>query len=471
MSDGENSIAKAVLGNPWVKALGALLALGLIAFVLYGLSFVLAPLLMAFIVAYIFDPLVDQFEKRKVSRGVTIGALAGLGFAGLLAFFIYVPDYAKDQAIALQQSAQAAATRTDKGGWQAWLEQQAERLPVDEIVDQTGWRGEYMEAIGEGDAYRTYLDELTRLEVQAPLAEADAAAEEAESQTAAPAGEEGEPKTPEPDRRSELRSLIEAAAPSNVVVGWKIGEYIKLNLRSILTQYGGRFTAAGQDAGASIASLFKTIGGTTVSVVVFLGNLAIFSIVAGYLLKDYDGVVAAIGSLVPPKSRPPVFRIMGKIDLQLRSFLVGQLTVCAVLAVMYAIGLGLSGVPFWFFIALFGGFATLIPFFGVMLTFIPAAVLTIVNYGFDVHIIYVVLTFVVVQLLEGNVVTPMVVGTKVGLHPVWVILAVMVFGSLLGFAGLLIAVPLAAILKVLVTEAVAYYRRSPLFADEHPDSA
>ena len=131
-------------------------------------------------------------------------------------------------------------------------------------------------------------------------------------------------------------------------------------------------------------------------------------------------------------------------------------------------GYTICDVPFALLIALFGTIASLVPYLGVAMTVIPALVMVFLRHGLDWHIVGVLITFALAQGLEGNVLTPKIVGDKVGLHPVWVILAILVFGSALGFLGVLIAVPLAASLKVLVLEGVQYYKKSPLFEGASP---
>jgi len=117
-------------------------------------------------------------------------------------------------------------------------------------------------------------------------------------------------------------------------------------------------------------------------------------------------------------------------------------------------------------IGFFGMFASFIPYLGLAMTAAPAVVLCIMQYqALDIHLVLVAATFIIAQMLEGMVLTPKIVGDKVGLGPVWVILAVMVFGNALGFLGLLLAVPIAASLKVLVVEALDYYKKSDLFTE------
>ena len=160
-----------------------------------------------------------------------------------------------------------------------------------------------------------------------------------------------------------------------------------------------------------------------------------------------------------------------KIDAQLRGFLRGQGLVCLFLGVMYAVGLTIAGVPFGLALGLFGGLASFVPYLGLILTIGPAVVLCVIQYaGLDWHLLVVLATFGIAQILEGTLITPKVVGEQVGLGPVWVILAVLVFGNALGFLGLLLAVPIAATLKVLILEGIDTYRASTLFQGETSDS-
>lgn len=396
-----------VFQNPWVRALGLLGALLLLCFVMYALSAVLIPLLSAFLVAYILDPVVDWFERRKISRSRAIGLLVALAVVLLLLVPVYIVPSAITQADQLLSGLVQKARETDDAGQSrldAYVDRVVDALPLDRLVTIIGWR-----------------DPQTQQEVPAEDIILDRLAQIAE----------------------ENRTKFQQAISQN------------------LSGLGGGVAAMFTTVLSSVGSLGQSLLG----IVLFFANFAVFAFVAGYLLRDFDGVVAAMRDLVPPKFRSKTFSIMGQIDEQVRSFLRGQITVCMCMAVMYAIGFAISGVPFWVVIAIWGGFASFIPFIGATLTVVPAAILVVLQHGLDLHVVGVLATFVVVQFVEGNILTPNIVGESVGLHPVWVILAVLVFGNLFGFVGLLIAVPLAACLKVLVLESVQYYRGSALFTE------
>lgn len=406
---------KTVLHNPWVQALALLGALVLLIFLAYSLSFVLVPLFLAFIVAYFLDPVVDYFEKRKVSRGVTVSVLAIIGVLLFLSIPLFIVPSIIHQADALvQASMQPPKTEDDEFiGWQGRLQEYGysllDSLPLNTFVEVMNW---------------------------------------------------GDPK--------------EENFNAKAVVTQNIAEWVRENARNVLTENFDHIRTAGAGAGVSVAGVFRAMGRFVVSTFVFLANFALFGFVAGYLLKDFDGIKDSALELVPPKYRSKLVSIMADIDRQLQSFLRGQMTVCLFLGTMYAIGLLIAGTPFGILIALFGMVASFVPYLGILLTVIPAVILTLLRFGIDWHIVVVLTTFVLAQTIEGNVLTPRIVGSQVGLSPVWVILAVLVFGNLLGFLGLLLAVPIAACLKVLVVEALQIYRASRVFKDSSspsPDSS
>jgi predicted PurR-regulated permease PerM len=247
------------------------------------------------------------------------------------------------------------------------------------------------------------------------------------------------------------------------VIAERVGLYVKESAVGFLRRHAESFFAAGTAASSAAAAVFSSIWRWVVGVLFFVGNVAVFCFVAGYLLKDFHRIVAATRELIPSKWRPRVVEIVGKIDVQVHSFLRGQLLVCLILSVLYGIGFGISGVPFAIPIAVIGGLASFIPYVGATVAVVPAVLLALLEHGAAWNVLGVLVTFVAAQSLEGYVLTPNIVGHQVGLSPLWVILSLMVFATLLGFPGLLLAVPVAAALKVLVVEALTYYRRSALF--------
>ncbi len=253
------------------------------------------------------------------------------------------------------------------------------------------------------------------------------------------------------------------------VLAERLGAFIQTQARAFLVENLGSIAGAGQRVTVTAAAFFASLASGILNTVLFIGNFALFAFVAIYLLKDFDRIAAAAHELLPPRHRGKITDIVIQIDIQLRAYLRGQITVCCCLAAIYAVGFRLAGVPFAFPLALIGGLANLVPYLGVAITIGPVLLLTLLQHGFGASLIGALLVFLLAQLLESYVLTPRIVGGQVGLSPVWVILAIMVFSTTLGFVGLLLAVPLAATLKVLVLEGLEAYRRSAFFVGEASD--
>jgi predicted PurR-regulated permease PerM len=451
-----------VLSNPWVRALGAALALVLVGILMYLLSPVLVPLFFAFIVAYVLDPIVDLFEARRVSRSLSIAGLAAIGIALLIAVPLFFVPSLIQQADQLTEAAQ----QDDSGGESSlstWFYQTVSFLPLEHILDAL-------------DPQLDALEPPDSLEAGEPAAVSQP--ETVDAPPEQPPADEAEAAPDSPDKGGDEAKSDEVSAPkppATAMLGEEqlgrlmqvLAQRVRSGALAFLQSHGGQVASGAEAAGAGLAQFFTTVGRGAFGMLLFVGNLALFSFVAAYLLKDYDHIIAAARELVPLGCRDKVCEVSAKIDGQLRGFLRGQMMVCVALGVMYFIGLRLSGVPFAFLIAVFGGVASFVPYLGLALTIGPALLLCIVQHGgIDVHLLGVVMTFVIAQLLEGTVLTPRIVGDQVGLGPVWVILAVLVFGNALGFLGLLLAVPIAASLKVLISEALAYYRASGLFTGD-----
>jgi predicted PurR-regulated permease PerM len=194
-------------------------------------------------------------------------------------------------------------------------------------------------------------------------------------------------------------------------------------------------------------------------------------IIAIYLLNDLPQLRRGAISLVPPRRLPWVRERVGEVEEVLGGFVRGQLSVCLCLAVLYAAGLSIVGVPLALLIAAVAGIANLIPFLGLIVGIVPALLLTLLEHGLDWwRLVGVLLVFGIAQLLEGNVITPKLVGSKVGLHPVTAMIALLLFGKWFGFLGLLVALPITAVLKVFLSDAVRRYRASDAFREDAPDA-
>lgn len=218
-----------------------------------------------------------------------------------------------------------------------------------------------------------------------------------------------------------------------------------------------------------VARLFSNVVSGGLALASFLSLVLITPVVAFYLLRDWDRLVAALDELLPRRSAPVIRALVREIDRRLSGFVRGQGLVCLALASYYGIGLSLVGLNFGLLIGLGAGLISFIPYFGTIVGFILSMGVAIAQYGSDGWSIGIVAAvFVSGQLLEGNVITPWLVGDRVGLHPVWIMFAILAGGSLLGFTGVLVAVPAAAVIGVIVRFGLDRYRASALYGPLPP---
>lgn len=212
------------------------------------------------------------------------------------------------------------------------------------------------------------------------------------------------------------------------------------------------------------ARMLETILGSAASLINVVLLLVIVPVVAFYLLYDWDRMVAKIDDLLPRDHAPVIRKLAGEIDATLASFIRGMGTVCLILGTYYAIALMLVGLQFGLIVGAIAGLVTFIPYVGALVGGALAIGLALFQFwGEWLSIGLVAGIFVLGQVIEGNVLTPKLVGSSVGLHPVWLIFALSVFGALFGFVGMLVAVPVAAAIGVLARFAIGQYKISRLY--------
>lgn len=231
---------------------------------------------------------------------------------------------------------------------------------------------------------------------------------------------------------------------------------LEQTLRDIQTTVGDQ---AGRITGTILGSVRGLIG--TVAL------LVIVPVVAFYLLLDWDHMVEAIDRHLPREHAPTIRLLAREIDEALSGFLRGQAVVIAILGTWYAIMLMLVGLPFGFFIGIMAAVLSFIPYVGVLIGGATAIGVALFSFwGDPMWISAVVAIFALGQIVEGNYLQPKIVGGHVGLHPVWLLLALSVFGALFGFVGLVMAVPMAAALGVLARFLIARYRDSSFYTGQ-----
>jgi predicted PurR-regulated permease PerM len=348
---------------------GALLITG---FIVYWLRNVFTPIFLAFIIAYILDPVVDRLETWKVPRPLGIAIVLGGTLGAIVVFLALVlPSIIAEVAGVIQELPRQLAALW---GWlEPWLIQQGISIPHS--------TQEWIERLG---AY----------------------ASEVASSLLAPAG--------------------------NV-------------LRSIM---GGTFSVIGSIVAALVVLVFGV-----------------------YLLSAFDRITAEVRELIPWRWRATVVSYAEEIDQILSHFVRGQLTVMAILAVLYSSAYALLGVRLAAPIGIAAGVLNFIPYLGGAFALTAGVLMSLLGGWHPWQLVGVGLAYALIQMLEGFVITPRVVGKTVGLSEIWVLVALFIGGEIFGFLGILLALPTAAVAKIFVTRGVQYYRTTQLFLQSPSETA
>jgi predicted PurR-regulated permease PerM len=220
---------------------------------------------------------------------------------------------------------------------------------------------------------------------------------------------------------------------------------------------------AGKAAGWT-ATLLSSIWSGGMALVNILSLMVVTPIVAFYLLADWDHLVAKVDGWLPRDHAASIRTIFTDIDAAMAGFIRGQGTVCLLLGVFYALALTIAGLKFGLVIGLAAGLLSFIPFVGALIGGIMAIGVGLVQFWPDLTSIVIIIgIFVAGQFIEGNFLSPKLVGSSIGLHPVWLMFALFAFAYVFGFVGLLLAVPMAAAAGVLVRFALNQYLASKLY--------
>ena len=262
---------------------------------------------------------------------------------------------------------------------------------------------------------------------------------------------------------NQATTLIEAApaAPG------RIRDFLATNFPALLDENSTiykQLLAIGETIQSKGGELVNSLLSSAAGLLNVLVLLVVVPVVAFYLLLDWDNMVARIDDLLPREHADTIRQIARDIDRTLASFIRGQGTVCLVMGIFYAVGLMAVGLNFGLVVGSFAGLITFIPYVGALLGGVLAIGLAIFQFwGEWVWIGAVIGIFALGQFLEGNIITPRLVGQSVGLHPVWLIFALSVFGALFGFVVMLVAVPVAAMIGVLTRFGITKYKQSLLY--------
>lgn len=233
-------------------------------------------------------------------------------------------------------------------------------------------------------------------------------------------------------------------------------------IQKAVSQYAGNAVSW---IGTVLGSLWQ--GG--MALIDLLSLVFITPVVAFYMLRDWDHMVEVIDHNLPVAQRETIRGLGREVNYTLSRFIRGQLIVCLLLGLFYAIALTIVGLNFGLLVGLMTGILSIIPYVGSLVGLVSSMGIAFVQYDDWTMWALVLGIFLLGQFLEGNFVTPKLVGESVGLHPVWVIFALLAAGSLFGFTGVMLAVPMAAVIGVLTRFALHRYRQSTLYRQPPAD--
>lgn len=364
-------------GRPGHTALVVTAAAVTFLWVLSTTGFLLAPFVLALILAYILDPLVDRLDERlgpRIGRGAAIAILTVPTLALLaLALVAGAPALGEQLAELIRQTPVLLQRLAD------WLEATRDRLlalPVPGFADEI------------------LLERLREVDAESVIA------------------------------------------------------FLEERQQAVVERIWTGILGFGRGLGS-----FLTV----------VGYVVLTPVLTYYLLRDYDRLTTSVRELVPPARRDRVIPFFREYDRLLSGYLRGQLTVAIIIGTLTGLGLWIVSFPYAFLIGAMVAVFSLVPYLGLVLSLIPAILVALVSGQVLLSLLKVAGVFAVAQGLEASVVSPKIVGESVGLHPVWVVLALTVGGFYFGFVGLLIAVPIAVGVKLVIAEALERYRSSQLF--------
>ncbi len=240
----------------------------------------------------------------------------------------------------------------------------------------------------------------------------------------------------------------------------QLGVPFSLEMNSIKEFVLKYLSTNGEDAFASVLSSLKLGGSVALAVV---GNAVLIPVALFYLLMEWHRFMAQLIALVPMRMRDAVNNFTGEADAVLGQYLRGQLLVMLSLAVFYSVGLTLFGLDLALPIGVFTGLAVFVPYLGFGIGLVLAALAGLLQFASVKVVVMVAVVFGLGQMIEGFFLTPRLVGERIGLHPLAVIFALLAFGQLLGFVGVLIALPASAVLLVAIRRVRAGYLDSKLY--------
>jgi len=363
MNKASNSSLSSVFINPWVRLVLIIAAFSASVFLIYYMRSIFFPLVLAFVIAYVLDPVVDRLSKPFFPRALISGLLVLI----LIVVFILILIYFVPKLFG-------------------------------EVLN-------FFKSI--------------------------------------------------PDYVEKIKTLLEPHIQ-------KLHEKYPIEVDKIINSLSAEVEKKLPDIAESATNIFLNTFTNLLSFILGLIKLIFIPIFTFFLLKDIDKIRTWTRNHLPFRHKDKIVSLVNEIDTVLGSYLRGQLLICLVVGFYYSIGFILIGVPFGLMFGILIGAVNFVPYMGVFVGVIPALLLTLAETGSFTKILMIFILYAAQQIWDGMYLTPSILGKKVGLHPVFILLSLMIFGKLFGIIGILIAVPSAAVLKVLIKRWLQSYQAKQL---------
>jgi len=230
--------------------------------------------------------------------------------------------------------------------------------------------------------------------------------------------------------------------------------------------WSGQLADHWQSLGKMTAQALVKVSGSGANMLLVLANLALVPVVAFYLMRDWDRLMDKTLSVLPVVWQGKVSDMVTEADEVVGAFLRGQFLVMCTLGIVYSFGLWLVGLQLALLLGVVAGLASIVPYLGFTVGVVASCAAAYAQYGEWTVLLWVLLVFGIGQAIESMVLTPVLVGDRIGLHPVAVIFALMVGGQLAGFVGVVVALPVAAVIAVFLRHALVHYRASDIYGGD-----
>lgn len=219
-----------------------------------------------------------------------------------------------------------------------------------------------------------------------------------------------------------------------------------------------------------INSIFTILGSiannfwryTIITINIFVLFLLI-PIILFYFLRDWAKIIANMKSLLPIKTRPKILEILSAINNLLSAYIRGQLNICLLLSTYYSIAFTVIGIDLALLLGILTGFLVIIPFIGTFISFLLTLIIGYLTFGMTAKLLYIMIIYLVGNICESYILTPKIIGDKIGLHPLWIIFSIFACGSLFGIIGIFFAIPIAGITKILLLNLIKFYKSSKFY--------